>query len=397
MCTVAAQPLGAINYIHKTFYASHSYSFLFDQAGGLREALALPVSSIEDPAGGPMSRHRNVTIKDVAARAGVSITAVSHALNGKGTLSDDTRERIREVARAMGYQADALARGLRRSQIGVIGIVLRPLDALENYSPPGIDYFLKFSGAAAISALDHGLSLMQVADLIKGPVTPLAFSLDGYIVTDPVKDDPVVALLEDRNIPFVTLGRDVGRPEATNWVASDDADAAHQVLEHLAAEGAQTIAFIGGTDENSWNKDAEGAYREWCAERGATVRIYNLAEGLAERGGRELVPHLLAGGVPDAIFALTARHALGIQEAMRENGYEAPRDYLLACGTDADQARTAQPAITAIDLHPERLGREVVALLAALTKGEEVIGARLVQSELHVRASSSPSPPRTQP
>jgi len=71
-----------------------------------------------------MARYPNVTIKDVAARAGVSITAVSHALNGKGTLSEETRERIRDVAQAMGYQADALARGLRRSQIGVIGMAL---------------------------------------------------------------------------------------------------------------------------------------------------------------------------------------------------------------------------------------------------------------------------------
>ena len=335
-----------------------------------------------------MAGHRNVTIKDVAARAGVSITAVSHALNDKGTLSEETRVKIREIATSMGYRADALARGLRRSQIGVIGIVLRPLDALENYSPPGVDYFLRFAGAAAVSALDHGLSLMQVADLVKGPVTPLAFSLDGYIVTDPVRDDPVVALLESRSIPYVTLGRDPGKPDASNWVASDDVDATLQALTHLADQGARSIAFVGGQDDNSWNADAESAYRDWCARTGQPERMFRLGEGRGEDGGRELVPSLIADGVPDAIYSLTGRHAAGIQDGMRERGLEAPDDYLLACGTDADQTRTAHPPITAINLRPELLARDTVGLLASITRGEKPEGRGLVRSELIVRRSS---------
>ncbi|WP_053384895.1 LacI family DNA-binding transcriptional regulator [Leucobacter celer] len=335
-----------------------------------------------------MARYPNVTIKDVAARAGVSITAVSHALNDKGTLSEETRERIRGVAQSMGYQADALARGLRRSQIGVIGIVLRPLDALENYSPPGVDYFLRFAGAAAVSTLDHGLSLMQVADLVKGPVTPLAFSLDGYIVTDPVRDDPVVGLLEERGIPYVTLGRDLGRPDASNWVASADADAARMTLEHLHEQGARTIVCVGGTDDNSWNADVEIAYRDWCERTDQPVRFLRSPEGLGEAGGRDLVPAILDDGMPDAIYSVTGRHAAGIQEAMRERGLVAPRDYLLACGTDADQTRTSDPPITAIDLRPEILARETVNLLVAITRGEAPAGRRLVSSELLVRRSS---------
>ncbi len=330
----------------------------------------------------------NVTIRDVAREANVSITAVSHALNNKGTLSESTRERIREVASAMGYQADALARGMRRSQIGVIGIVLRPLDALENYSPPGVDYFLRFAGAAAVSALDHGLSLMHVADLVKGPVTPLAFSLDGYIVTDPEKNDPVVSLLEDRGIPYVTLGRDLAYPDAKNWVASDDAGACAAVLAHFKEQGAAQITFVGGSDENSWNTDSERVYREWCAEHGVEPRIFKLEEGAGEEGGRSLVPKLLQDRAPEAIYALTGRHAAGIQAGMREHGLNAPDDYLLACGTDAEQARLAQPPITAVELRPEILAQQVVDLLSQIVAGAKPDGQLLIQSELLIRASS---------
>src|SRR3954454_18544166 len=77
-----------------------------------------------------MARTRGVTIHDVARRAGVSISAVSMALNDTGTLSAATRLRVRAVAEEMDYQADALARGLRRSSVGAIGLVMRSLDSL---------------------------------------------------------------------------------------------------------------------------------------------------------------------------------------------------------------------------------------------------------------------------
>jgi DNA-binding LacI/PurR family transcriptional regulator len=173
-----------------------------------------------------MARGKGITIRDVARRAGVSITAVSHALNGKGTISASTRARIRAVADEMGYEADALARGLRRSTMGAIGLVLRSLDALGDYTPAGVDVFERFAGVAAAQALGRGLSLMLVPDLTRAPVPPLSFSMDGYIVTNPHLDDPVVALLERRSIPYVTYGRDPSRPDFAHWASEDDVAAA---------------------------------------------------------------------------------------------------------------------------------------------------------------------------
>lgn len=335
-----------------------------------------------------MARARGITIRDVANRAGVSITAVSHALNDKGTISAATREKVKRVAEEMGYQADALARGLRRSRMGVIGLVLRPLDALGYYSPAGVDYFLRFSGAAAVSALDRGLSLMQVADLTRGPVTPLAFSLDGYIVTDPVVDDPVVALLERRAIPYVTLGRNLASDAFGGWAASDDNQGTLDALEHFAERGARDVLFLGGTDQNSWNLDCEASYRRWCATRGLTPRVLRLPEGRGEDGGREVAVRLLDEGLPDAVHSLTGRHAAGLQAELQARGVRVPEDVMVIAGSDCDQTRLASPAITSIDLNPELLARETVAMLDGLTRGATVTERRRVPTRLLVRGST---------
>ncbi|NKX50607.1 LacI family transcriptional regulator, partial [Arthrobacter deserti] len=127
-----------------------------------------------------------VTIRDVARAAGVSVTAVSHSLNGKGTLAEATRQRVREVAEQLGYQPNPLARGMRRSPIGGVGLMLRPLDTLGTYRPHGVDYFTRLSGAVAVECLDRGMGVMLTRDLTQLPRSPLALSLDGYIIDDPV-------------------------------------------------------------------------------------------------------------------------------------------------------------------------------------------------------------------
>ncbi|WP_018532839.1 MULTISPECIES: LacI family DNA-binding transcriptional regulator [unclassified Streptomyces] len=329
-----------------------------------------------------------MTVKDVARRAGVSITAVSHALNGKGTLSAATREHIRAVADAMGYEADALARGLRRSTMGAVGLLLRSLDALGDYTPAGVDVFEKFVGAAASQALARGLSLMLVPDLTRAPVPPPAFSMDGYIVTNPHVDDPVVALLEKRSIPYVTYGRAPGRPDFPYWACEDDTASAQQVLAHLETAGAREIVLVQGTDPNSWNLVHEDVYRAWCARRATTPRLYELAEGAGVEGGVELAARIAADGVPDAVFCLTGRHAAGVQRGLRACGVDVPGRTLVATASDSEHARGAQPAISAVVLNPVDSAAALLDILQGLIAGERPEAPRVTKSLFRVREST---------
>jgi DNA-binding LacI/PurR family transcriptional regulator len=336
-----------------------------------------------------MARGKGITIRDVARRAGVSITAVSHALNGKGTISASTRARIRAVADEMGYEADALARGLRRSTMGAIGLVLRSLDALGDYTPAGVDVFERFAGVAAAQALGRGLSLMLVPDLTRAPVPPLSFSMDGYIVTNPHLDDPVVALLERRSIPYVTYGRDPSRPDFAHWASEDDVAAADLALDHLADAGARTIALVRGTDRNAWNLDSEQAYRQWSARHGMDTLVYEVPERDGVPGGRLIAERIIADRVPDAVFCLTGRHAAGVQSGLVERGPAVPDRVMVVAGSDSEHARTADPAITALEMDPVATAGALLDILQAVLGGSDSVGPILTRARLLPRASTA--------
>ncbi|KPN21534.1 MULTISPECIES: LacI family DNA-binding transcriptional regulator [Arthrobacter] len=306
------------------------------------------------------------TIRDVARTAGVSITAVSHALNGKGTLSAATRERIRETAERLGYQPDPLARGMRSSPLGVVGLMLRPLDTLGTYRPTGVDYFTRLIGAVAVECLERNLSLMLLRDLSKLPRQPLALTLDGYIIADPLESDPVIDLLQEASLPFITVGRVPDRPGFTDWIGSMDEDETELILRTLQERGARRIALVTGCDHNSWNLDSASAYRTWAERHGMPARVVARPEADGTGGGRDAVAELLKDGdLPDAIYCLTGRHARGILDELTARGIAVPEQVQLVAGADSEQSRSASPAITAIDLDPELIAAQAVEQLTS--------------------------------
>lgn len=306
------------------------------------------------------------TIRDVARTAGVSITAVSHALNDKGTLSAATREKIRETADRLGYQPDPLARGMRRSPLGVVGLMLRPLDTLGTYRPTGVDYFTRLIGAVAVECLERNLSLMLVRDLSKLPRQPLALTLDGYIIADPLESDPVIDLLQEASLPFVTIGRVPDRPGFTDWVGSMEEDETELILRMLRERGAARIALVTGCDHNSWNLDSASAYRQWASRHGMPARVIARPEADGTEGGRDAVAELLeTGELPDAIYCLTGRHARGMLDELTARGIAVPEQVQLVAGADSEQSRSASPAITAIDLDPELIAAQAVEQLTS--------------------------------
>ncbi|WP_344935074.1 LacI family DNA-binding transcriptional regulator [Sphaerisporangium flaviroseum] len=336
------------------------------------------------------SRAGRATIRDVAREAGVSLTTVSHALNGKGTASEATRRRVLAVADRLAYRANPMARGLRSGRTGVLALDMRPLDAIGSYLPAGVDYFMRFAGAAAVTALDHGLGLMLVPDLTRADIPQVAHGVDGYVIGDPVREDAVLTRLLDAAVPVVTVGRDPGRPEFADWVGPDDVVETERVLDLLRSRGARHIALLAGTDDNAWNVDSERAYRAWARRHHMPARVLHVPEAAGEDGGRNAARRLLTGKRrrPDAIYCQTGRHAAGVLAEAQRLEVSVPSDLLLAAGSDAQQARLAVPAITALDLAPEETGKAAVELLIARLNGDPTSGPVVVPAQLHVRAST---------
>src|SRR5919197_5231349 len=211
---------------------------------------------------------RRVTIRDVAREAGVSVTTVSDAINGRGRLPHETRERVRAVAAGLGYRPRASARRLREGRTGQVGLYCSFLTEVPG-GMAGMGYYMALAMGAAEVALDKGFAMV----LLPTGLTPQALSaidVDGLVVADPLRGDPGLKALSDLGLTVVTVGRDP-TPGARHagCVRTDDRRDMHTLLDHLAERGARRVAFVRAAIEAEWTEELSAGYRAWCTERGA--------------------------------------------------------------------------------------------------------------------------------
>jgi DNA-binding LacI/PurR family transcriptional regulator len=332
-----------------------------------------------------------IGIKAVAEAAGVSITTVSHALNGKGRLSEETRRHVREVADRLGYQPSVMARALAGGRTGMLAMLVS--GATDFALKVGdFDYFLQLMNGAASCALQRSFSLTMLQtdenlDILSG------LPLDGAIVIDPIAADPIVERLSASGLPVVTTGRIVDGPDDACWVDNDHVAGTRAVLDHLADTGAQRVALLTAPPLASYAFDAERAYLDWCAERRQAPLIAevqgSVSEGSAYRSALELLD---SDEPPDGIYATLDRLALGTLLAANARGVAVPDALRIAGCTDSDASRSAQPALTALSLNPDALGREAVDLLLALVEDDDPTERqRVVPTTVIPRASTGVS------
>jgi DNA-binding LacI/PurR family transcriptional regulator len=311
---------------------------------------------------------QRVGIKDVARAAGVSVTTVSHALNGKGRLPAQTRERVQQVALELGYRPSTTARNLAGRRTGLIGLTVSQAVGVP-FALSDFAYFAQLLSAAATAAIDRSYALV-LAPPAADQSGWLAVDVDGAIIVDPVRDDPLVDALHRSRVPVVTTGRVVGGTGHDPWVDNDHIKGTRSVLEHIARRGAQRIALVTGPPVTSYAIDSEAAYLAWCEERGSEPRVAYAREDLTEGAGYAAASELLTGPEPvDGVYATLDRLALGTLLAAQARGIEVPGDLLVVGNTDSDAARLASPALTALSLHPDEIARRAVELLADVIDG----------------------------
>jgi DNA-binding LacI/PurR family transcriptional regulator len=312
----------------------------------------------------------HVRIKDVALAAGVSITTVSHALNGKGRLPAETRERVRATAEALGYRPSSPARNLGGRRTGLISISLAQDDG-HCVGMSDFAYFLQLVRAATEAAVESGYALVLSSE-VAGSGSPLeTLTVDGGIVIDPVRSDPHVARLRAAGAALVTTGR-VPEEEGGCWVDNDHPRGLWRLLDHLAERGAQRVGLIGIPQTTTYAIETRETYEAWCAARGQEPIIAWADGDLTEAAGFSATESLIeAETPPDAICTPLDRLALGALLYARVSGVAIPGDMLVACVTNGESTRAARPSLTALELYPERIGAGAVEMLVDLIEGRE--------------------------
>jgi DNA-binding LacI/PurR family transcriptional regulator len=311
----------------------------------------------------PAALARTAGIRDVARVAGVSPTTVSHALNGLGRLSDQTRRHVLAVADQLGYRANPSARNMRASSTGLIAVI-NQLSEGTSWGATDLEYVMRLNQAVCAGAWDRGSYPTLLPPRVSA-ATLRRMPLDGAILVDPVPGDASLHALDTLAIPAITVGRDdTGAPGRGWWADNDIRACAAMALDHLAAGGAGRIMMISADTGQSYLTDAAAGYQEWCAGRREPSRLAELAAPYRGEECFALVSRACAGRWPvDGLYLAVEALVQPALDALAAAGRGVPGDVQVVVASDSQAARSARPALTALDLNPEAIGAAAVGLL----------------------------------
>ena len=333
------------------------------------------------------------TITDIARRAGVSIGAVSYALNGLPGVSADTRQRILDIADEIGWRPNISARSLSVSRAHSIGLVIaRPSRTL------GIEpFYMRFiAGLEGVLSSAHNALLLQVVEDHSAAIEAMRLwwserRVDGLIITDLWQDDPRIDLLRQLDIPAVL----VGRPRADSSIPavwSDDAAAVSEAVDHLVGLGHRRIARVAGLTTLDHTQVRSQAFLA-AARKHRLPRSKIIATDYSGEQGAEATRSLLEMPKPPTAIIfdndLMAVAALGIA---REMGVGVPHNLSIIAGDDSQLCDLAHPAITALSRDVSDYAAHAAQTLLDVIDGRRAPGHQDATAKLVLRASTARVP-----
>jgi LacI family transcriptional regulator len=325
-----------------------------------------------------------VRIRDVAAEAGVSVGTVSKALNGRSDVSAATRERVREIARQLGFQPNQLARSLPTGRSFAVGLLTT--DSYGRFSLPLM--------LGAEDELGNGEIAVVFCDTRDDPEREarqlralLARQVDGIIVNGR-RTEPRPPLVGAGGVPVVYSYAASADPSDCS-VISDDAGGAVLAMEHLVGLGRRRIGHVTGPRRHRAAASRAEAVVRHLNDRGMSVRGRVRFGSWSEEWGRDAIADLLAGaGDLDAVFCGSDQIARGVLDGLREQGRRVPEDVAVV-GFDNWEAMAlgARPPLTTVDANIDQIGRVAAAQLLTLMDGGEPPRMTVVPASLVVRDS----------
>jgi LacI family transcriptional regulator len=338
------------------------------------------------------------TQADVAHLAGVSRATVSYVISGhdSGNISttEETRKRVLQAARTLGYMPDAAAQSLRLGATKNIGVLIPDLhnphywqmvDGVEGEArAAGYDLLLT---SASLNP-DRELDCMRA--LLRGRVDGLVLSL-----TFPELLDEEARLLARRRCPVVVPGGGDERLRDLDCVEPDYADGAVHMMERLLALGHRRIGLVHGVAQPELGSERLRAYRDVLAAAGLPY------DGdLVDRCGSTIADGYAAAGRllersprPSALVVINDLLAMGVLHAIAERGLRVPDDVSVAGFDDIDMAAYLNPALTTLRVNAEEMGRAAMRLVFQRMRDPERSPQRVrIPAQLIERASTGPAP-----
>lgn len=323
-----------------------------------------------------------ITIKDVARQAGVSISAVSKAMNNSTELNAATKEHILQVAKQMNYIPNINGRNLKAKEARTIGLFVPSMKG-------------RFFGTLTDSVLSecekNGYELIAFFD--KNPEAAAARMLnrqiDGAIMMNPVVNMKHVQQLKKYKMPVVFLDREE-QSEHMGSVLFDSYQDGKTAGKYLLSLGHKHFGYIMGPDCYYDSRMRVKGFEDAVSQAGGEIRDEHIWQGYYARDDsrRVISDYLDKGGkMPGALFAINDYSAIGCVEALQQHGIEVPGEVSVIGCDDIDITEFIMPPLTTIHIPFDIMGRLAVEQLLDIIRNEEKGTIKYLNGNIIIRDS----------
>ncbi|MGW5721305.1 LacI family DNA-binding transcriptional regulator [Amycolatopsis sp. NPDC003865] len=313
----------------------------------------------------PSSR---VTIRDVAARAGVSVATVSKVINERYGVSAATLAKVRAVIEELGYEASLVAQSLRNHRTNVIGILVADLEPFSTELLKGAADAIRGSGFELVVYSAGG----RTGDP-SGWEKRYLSRLSGTLVDGAVLVTPAVSLEAVPGTPVVAVDPHTG-PSHLPTIDSDNLRGAQLATEHLLDLGHRRIAFLAGRPDLESASLRKAGYLRALEAAGVPADENLIRIGAYDPEVSAASAHALLTGPdrPTAVFAANDISAIATVGAARELGLSVPDDLSVVGFDNVPESALCSPPLTTVDQPIREMGHRAISMLIALINGDEV-------------------------
>ncbi len=327
-----------------------------------------------------------MTIRDVAAQAGVSVATVSKVINSRYGVAADTMARVNAVINDLGYQASLVAQSLRNHRTNVIGILVADLEPFSAELLKGAADAIRGSGFEMVVYSAGGL-----ADDHVGWERRYLSRLSGTLIDGAVLVTPTVVDV-NYGAPIVAIDPHTGQSELPT-IDSDNLRGGQLATAHLLSLGHRRIAKLSGRPDLESSRLREQGYRQAMAAAGVPVsEDLVLVGGYDAQASAECTRTLLTSAQPPtAIFAANDVSAIAAIQAAVGLGLRVPADLSVVGFDNIPESALCAPPLTTVNQPIRQMGERSIQLLLRLMRGDHVEDTHItLQTDLVVRQSARP-------
>lgn len=340
-----------------------------------------------------------VTIKDVAAKAGVSLSTVSLVLNNKKNVSEEMHQKVMRAIDTLNYHPRRVARGLASKTTGNIGFILTD----EHFSRSEPFYTKVFLGTEFEARNHHYYVLLTTVNKFFRsnkhiPRFLLEKNVDGVILAGRVPQGLINYIIET-GLPYVVVDF-IPKSGSFSAILIDNVDGAHKAVSHLINKGHRHIGFVGGDLEHPSLSERFEGYQKALSDANLSLNeklIVTDEPYTAFQDGYQGMRKLLKRDVEfTALFAGNDAMAQGCLCCLREHQIDVPGKVALIGFDDVESDLQIAPSLTTLRVDKVELGAMAVRrLVEMMKKGEMIQGKTLLKTELILRKSTGDQTEKT--